>query len=276
MNDMCNNVFVYKRKKQLKQRYGKMYPYFIFGIPVPLKKGYIYKWTRYNKFNMKKPFKLPFGYTKINNSKTKYYYLINKKICKLNSKLIFGNYESTIDKSIHKGYKQYFIHFNGGRPFLVCIKNNNVKIYILNEIASNLNITKNINIHYNVLIKSLKVKKIFIGISQKRIYDGNTILLYLGNNKYIYVGDIIYEFTTKDKIIKYYSELGNSDVPYPIAISNDNVYFMHDRVYVSKTYINKKSNKDLMDAYTQFYSDKLLRQNATKMKYIKIIHRRSF
>ena len=57
---------------------------------------------------------------------------------------------------------------------------------------------------------------------------GNSILLQTGKNKYVYIGDGIRSFTTKngDVIKKYYSPVGNNEVPYPYAIGDKYVYIM--------------------------------------------------
>ena len=55
-------------------------------------------------------------------------------------------------------------------------------------------------------------------------FDGNTILL-LVNNYYIYISNNIQKFKINDEIIKYYSFVGNNDVPYPLAIGKKNIYF---------------------------------------------------
>ena len=68
----------------------------------------------------------------------------------------------------------------------------------------------------------------FSGAKDKKIFDGKTILLKIGeeNNKhrYIYIGgDRIYSFLTDDQIYKYISNMGNSLTPYSIAIGYENI-----------------------------------------------------
>ena len=40
-----------------------------------------------------------------------------------------GVSKNNLEKIVHKGYKKYFIHDNGGRPFLVYTNNKNIYIY---------------------------------------------------------------------------------------------------------------------------------------------------
>lgn len=83
---------------------------------------------------------------------------------------------------------------------------------------------------------------------------GNSILIQISDHKYIYVGNIIYEFATDEKIIDYVSPVGNSDVPYPVAIGSDNVYFMLDKQFIKsqdlETPITVANAENL---YSEFY-----------------------
>ena len=86
----------------------------------------------------------------------------------------------------------------------------------------------------------VKPLEIFLGKSQicdmtlmsstldKTVYDGNTILLKIGeeNDKYrfIYIGgDMIFSFLTNDKIYKYISNKGNNLTPYSIGLVDGNI-----------------------------------------------------
>ena len=126
--------------------------------------------------------------------------------------------------------KKFLIHDNGGRPFCVKILDEidkqKVNIYKLNKKDNK----------YSKLIKSYEPEKIFIGKSPKnkmtelssgygKKFEGNTILLYLGGNKYVFIGLLIYSFTTETPIIKFVSPVGNNDVPYPYAIDSEHNYY---------------------------------------------------
>ena len=154
--------------------------------------------------------------------------------------------------------KKYKIHDNGGRPFNVEI---NGKLVF---ISKNMNTFKKVDGKFIDIenppksLYTLKADDIFIGKkSPNGGYDGlpsskavgNSILLKVGN-KYIYVGHEIYEFSPikDDTIIKYYSDIGNSDVPYPYAIGNTHIYIMLDKEAVEKSYFDMKQN-----IYEQYY-----------------------
>ena len=124
---------------------------------------------------------------------------------------------------------------------------------------------------YDILIKSYKnLKNIFIP------KGGNTILAQVSGNKYLCIAEFIYEFETKnEKILKYYSHVGNSDVPYPLAVGENNVYFLIDKGsegYVSKDFFDgfpKKYNWGT-DGYSRLWGqspfNELKTENKTRTK----------
>lgn len=80
-------------------------------------------------------------------------------------------------------------------------------------------------------------------------FYGNSFLLQLSDNYYIYVGASIFIFNTFGKIIKYTSPVGNNDVPYPYAIDNlGNYYLFAERIIITKTK-DKPKDEDIYDYY---------------------------
>ena len=118
-----------------------------------------------------------------------------------------------------------FILDNGGLPFIVNLNDKKSIIY-----------KQELNYNY---------KNIFTDTDENK---NSSVLLEL-DDKYIFVGTEIYEFTTDDKIIDFKSPIGNSAVPYPVAIGKKNLYFMLDKVY-----INKEDLKPSEDYYKDFYN----------------------
>lgn len=122
-------------------------------------------------------------------------------------------------KTTNSKVKTYFTHDNGCRPFKVVVSGKNLEIFTytqkkgktVEEMLTGDYPSKN---DYNILIKSYKyLKNIFIP------KGGNTILAHISGNKYLCIAEFIYEFETKnEKILEYHSHIGNSDVPYPLAI----------------------------------------------------------
>lgn len=152
--------------------------------------------------------------------------------------------------------KSYEIHDNGGRPFRVDIQGKKVAVW-RNMDTYDKNF-KTIS-HPPKQILEFTADEIFVGKkSPKGGYDGltpkqadgNSLLLQVGQ-KYVYIGSEIYEFAAVkgDTIVKYYSDIGNSDVPYPYAIGKTHIYVMLDKVAVQLDFFDLKQ-----DIYQQYYS----------------------
>jgi hypothetical protein len=155
--------------------------------------------------------------------------------------------------------KSYFIHDNGGRPFRVEIQGKDVTVY------KNMDAYDMVDGKFVTLskpekqIKEFTADTVFVGKkSSKGGYDGlkpkeaegNSILLQTGS-KYVYIGSEIYEWTPVqgDTIDAYYSNIGNSDVPYPYAVGKTYIYIMLDKVAIEKSFFNNKE-----DIYQQYYA----------------------
>lgn len=159
--------------------------------------------------------------------------------------------------------KIYYTHNNGKRPYKVIVEGKIVYIY------------KSENNNYTTLVKIYLTEKIFIGkstglnswsdsqnyifnhtISQSKLFDGNSVLLKLVDDKYIFIGHEIYEFKLKnnDIVEEYYSAVGNNDVPYPVILGHKNIYYMLDKKYVERKYFSENMQSiDWESSYTKFY-----------------------
>jgi hypothetical protein len=218
-----------------------------------VKKGYIRKFISYNKFENNYT-KIPDNYKKNKlTKKQKEKYCGSKKILSKNNNI----YKKIKNK--FKDCKYYYIHYNFSKTFLVYIKNKKVYVYTIPKKYyfedKNLNYKKNIW-KYIELIGKYNPTKIFIGKSIKTNitkknklygskYDGNSILLFLNNNKYIFIKDTeIYELNipNNDKIIKFYSCIDNDDMSIPIAIGTKNIYFLNKYKYISNDNFSKNIN----------------------------------
>lgn len=203
-----------------------------------------------------------------------------KKITKKNSKK-----KSKKTRKILSG-KKYLIFDNGGRPYKVVIKGKGLDIYTYDNSVEDINYDD-----YPILIKSYKkLKKIFIpkGIDDRgKAWSGgkgNTILAQISGNKYLFIGPWIYEFETKnEKIIEYHSQVGNSGVPYPLAIGENNVYFLiakGEEGYLSKEYFEEfpKEYSWAIDGYSRLWGNeefgKSLSKQTKKISKIKVVKKR--
>ena len=180
--------------------------------------------------------------------------------------------------------KVYFTHDNGGRPFMVVVNGNNVNIYTY---PKDIDLNHKLEMRdYTVYVKSYNnVKQIFIGKSipgddmhasafKSFLYPskaakaglGNSILLNLSGNKYVFIGESVYEFDTPDHIKEFYSMIGNNDVPYPVAVGEKNVYFIIEKTYLSRNYFEgfpKKYSWGL-DSYARLWGQGPFMPNLSK------------
>ena len=100
-------------------------------------------------------------------------------------------------------------------------------------------------------IYSVKPMEIFLGKSQicnmtifsgafdKKVFDGNTILLKIseqnGKHKNVYIGgDMVCSFLTNDEIYKYISNMGSNLSPYSKAIGEKKIYYIKPHFKFSK------------------------------------------
>lgn len=152
----------------------------------------------------------------------------------------------------------YEIHDNGSRPFVVEITGQQVTVYKnMNEWV--LHDKKFVELqHPRKHLFDFTANEVFVGKKsptggydglKPKEAEGNSILLHVGE-KYVFIGHEIYEFSPKagDTIQKFYSDIGNNDVPYPYAVGNTHVYIMLDKVAVEKSFFHMKK-----DIYQQYY-----------------------
>lgn len=250
--------------------------------------GYIRKYIDFNTFEEKET-KIPKN-AKLNNRLSK---RLLKNRCDISKKLLQKNNElySMIKKKL-KGYKSYYTHNNGGRPFLVYVNKSNVYIYKMNEDTYytlekdySKDSTKNKWV-YVEFVKQYKPLKVFIGKSPKndmtlfsggygKKFDGNSILLQIEKNKYVHIGINIYEFITNDTILKYISPVGNNDVPYPVAYGEKNIYFILHKKYIEYKNAEELKNMNNTNPYKYYYGHKgeKLSKYSKTMKSVKVIHK---
>lgn len=122
-----------------------------------------------------------------------------------------------------KSKKIYYTHDNGGRPFKIEVKN---KKAFISMYDTKLSKTKDF---YKPKIE-ISFINIFIGSK------GSSVLLQIKSDKkdrykYLFIGHNIFSFYTMEKIQKYYSPIGNNDVPYPFVLSKTKIYLMLESVF---------------------------------------------
>lgn len=176
-------------------------------------------------------------------------------------------------------YKKYEIHDNGGRPFAVLVNKNELNVYTYED-DDDWDWQKG-DPPKNILL--LTIKK-FIGYwpgvdtSVYTSYNGNSVLVQETKTQYVSIGSVIQRFETSEEILDYVSPIGNSDVPYPIAYSENYVYFMLDSQYIDKTYIDLEAiPKNAEEMTQQFYFNKSIPEKVKhKFKKNKILVKRKY
>lgn len=165
--------------------------------------------------------------------------------------------------------KIYYIHDNFSRPFKVICNNQGISIYR----------SEQPDIYSKLITKIKAFQGYWSGFdSSPYVMHGNSLLVKITKKKYIYIGPEIYEFSTDDEITDYVSPIGNSDVPYPVAFGEVNVYFMLDKQYISindlETPVTVAEADTLYGEFYGFVGSK--RGNHTKypFKRIKMIEKR--
>jgi hypothetical protein len=114
---------------------------------------------------------------------------------------------------------EYNIHDNGGNPFKVWVKGNDV-------IVKKPQWKKDKIVSYVPVLNVSNPLNIWIGKDTHFGEDGNTILVRKSCNRYMYIGERIHEFNLPDDVIKeYVSPLWGSDVAYGLGFGTHCTYF---------------------------------------------------
>lgn len=142
----------------------------------------------------------------------------------------------------------FFTHSNYARPYQVTICNYTVRVI---DTKTQLEIAA-VQSHTTWLGESPITDRTMFSGGHGNRFLGNSILIELNNNirhNYMFIGHVVFTFIANSKIIKYVSEVGNNDVPYPYAIDeNNNFYLMIEDVMLQVPYKYKH------DPYMYYYS----------------------
>ena len=126
-----------------------------------------------------------------------------------------------------------YITENNCKCYAVTFRNNGyVKVQNFEDISEDKNIIYEVNPIETFIGKSQLCNMTeFSGARDKKVFDGNTILLKVSEenikHRYIYIGgNMICSFLTDDKIYKYISNMGHNLTPYSIALGSVNIYYI--------------------------------------------------
>ena len=158
--------------------------------------------------------------------------------------------------------KTYFTHDNGSRPYKVTVQNNCMVSLSRTGDYDDEDYGK---VYHECF--SVKCKRVFIGKSPLNEmtrfsgghgskFDGNSFLLKLSENRYLYIGESVKGFEARNEIIRYVSPVGNNDVPYPYAVDkNGLVYLIIEGVILTQT------PPKLDDPYRYYYNKGLITED---------------
>ena len=111
----------------------------------------------------------------------------------------------------------------------------------------------------------------FSGAFDKKVFDGNTILLKIseenGKHKYVYIGgDMVCSFMTSDNIYDYISNMGNTLCLYSVATGEENYYSLAPNFACIKK--DKIDYKTILDGI--YVPDSDLKESFEKLELTKI------
>jgi hypothetical protein len=186
----------------------------------------------------------------------------------------------------------YNIHDNGNVSYMVEDRSKEKRAVVYETIGDDDTGTYTIGPQ----IHDIKYMNIWLGDNAvSKLYGdfekGNTILLQTEKNKYVVIcRQTIYSFSldASEEISKFVAPIGNNDVPYPVLLGKEYVYFMlnEDHCYVPRDkFVIKMTQKKWADAYSYYYGfedasgedEKIiipLKNYAKKMKKYKLLEKR--
>lgn len=157
-----------------------------------------------------------------------------------------------------------FVHWNGSRPFCVVSLPDSISIFMREKQP---NQSETYTKHIKTIYKPIKVwfGDEFDAVEVNGFGDerGSTVLIQTSPNEYIFVGRKTYSFRCEEQIEDFYSAIGNSDVPYPVALTkNDALFMLEDGGKVKGLYPkiprsrfpHLKTRAHWHDSYSDFYS----------------------
>lgn len=167
----------------------------------------------------------------------------------------------------------YHTHNNGFISFELIINLDGIFVYLYDDDPQSESESDD-SIYSNPLMKITDFMGYWYGFDTSGYnYHGNSILVKITENDYIFIGHYVYEFSTNEEIIDYISPVGHSDVPYPVAYSQNNIYFMCDQQYVNKSHFKRDIDVDNAEMiYAEYYDiPKELQNEFTNYKPLKIL-----
>jgi hypothetical protein len=192
-----------------------------------------------------------------------------------------GKYRHVWSKVPSKDH--YLTHDNGAQPFYVEIEKTKVKIFS----QSSNDLDNSDYVIYDNLVVNTKYKRILparglICDGGKKKFDsnfnGHTVLVDIGNNIYLYIGENITIFQTKEEIVKFVGCVGRSNVPYCWFITDNHCGLFSDVNTKKRTYsMVPNTLVDLKYPYLRFWNydrqGEIDARSITKQKFKILVER---
>ena len=165
----------------------------------------------------------------------------------------------------------YKIHDNGGTPFTVAV-NKEDKTVVVTRWTYDIDTDKPVK---GPVVLTTGYEEIWLGRHTLR-YDpdhyyhgpgqlGNSILLRMKANTYIWIGWKILQFTlpSNETVVHFDSPIGNNDVPYPTLFTDRRALLMIEGISLPIDVLNPKQ-----DPYAQYYGHigPSLKKHATRFR----------
>lgn len=159
----------------------------------------------------------------------------------------------------------YYTLDNGGLPFRVDIQQHEVTIYVADWVTEDMKeqVDRNHSVRDEYdeqyfFFRRLVSPEIHVGTSPLNCmteysgghgqqFDGNSLLLRIGDFTYLHIGACIFTFRAHGKITSYVSPVGNSDVPYPYAVDE------HNNIYLMLHCMVMRNTTNVEDPYDVYY-----------------------
>ena len=160
---------------------------------------------------------------------------------------------------------QWVVNGSNTHPYKVEVRANQVTIYTMPPIDFDYPDPKN----YTIVFKKLTAEGVYPGsapcdpnmfLSPDGCNDvGNTVLIHIAGNKYMYVGREIYEFTIDDEFEAYYSVMTINGSSCPALLGSTYIYLLGPKQYGPRDIFKAPMNhSEWADAEAYYYNIKSL------------------
>jgi hypothetical protein len=180
--------------------------------------------------------------------------------------------------NLREGYTTHLTHSNHAKSLLVCVREDLKEVHVYRmsakvkqERTDAANDATTATAAYSVeeektaykeFMQKVVCEHVFVGETPKKRassqssngavdFHGNSILVKLKDNQYIFITDQIRRFSTKNDVISTFTlAMGKNGLPYPIAVGEKNYYSLGDELlYLAKSEFPDTVKDDMQLVY---------------------------